>query len=82
MYGLKLAAARQAVPFREACFSVAFEAAVGDSWLMFVICGRDRVRHRIAVKLSFAHVEGRNYRQLPAKARLREKLCLPIIVYI
>ena len=25
------------------------------------------------VKLSFAHAEGRNYRQLPAKARLREK---------
>jgi hypothetical protein len=29
MYGLKLAAARQAVPFREASFSAAFEAAVG-----------------------------------------------------
>jgi hypothetical protein len=26
MYGLKLAAARQAVPFREASFSAAFEA--------------------------------------------------------
>jgi hypothetical protein len=25
------------------------------------------VRHRIAVKLSFAHAEGRNYRQLPAR---------------
>jgi hypothetical protein len=25
------------------------------------------------VKLSFAHAEGRNYRQLPARARLREK---------
>ena len=29
--------------------------------------------HRIAVRLSFAHAQGRNYRQLPAKARLREK---------
>ncbi len=27
----------------------------------------------MAVKLSFAHAEGRNYRQLPARARLREK---------
>jgi hypothetical protein len=34
---------------------------------------RDRVRHRTAVKLSFAHAEGRNYRQLPARARLREE---------
>jgi hypothetical protein len=25
------------------------------------------------VKLSFAHAEGRNYRQLPARARLREE---------
>jgi len=25
------------------------------------------------VKLSFAHAEGRNYRQLPTKAPLREK---------
>ena len=31
------------------------------------------MRDRIAVKLSFAHAEGRNYRQLPARARLREK---------
>jgi hypothetical protein len=34
MYGLKLAAARQAVPFREASFSAAFEAAVGHTWLV------------------------------------------------
>ena len=31
MYDLKLAAARQAVPFKEASFSAAFEAAVGPS---------------------------------------------------
>ena len=29
--------------------------------------------HRIVVKLSFAHAEGRNYRQLPDRARLREE---------
>jgi hypothetical protein len=28
---------------------------------------------RTAVKLSFAHAEGRNYQQLPAGARLREE---------
>jgi hypothetical protein len=31
------------------------------------------VWYRIVVKLSFARAKGRNYRQLPAKARLREK---------
>ena len=34
---------------------------------------RDRVWHRTAVTLSFAHAQGRNYRQLPAKARSRER---------
>ncbi|MEA2262424.1 MAG: hypothetical protein QOJ51_5249 [Acidobacteriaceae bacterium] len=34
--------------------------------------------HRIVVKLSFARAKGRNYRQLPAKARLRENPRLPI----
>jgi hypothetical protein len=43
---------------------------LGGCWLF---CDRDRVWYRIAVKLSFAHAEGRNYRQLPTKARLREK---------
>ena len=33
------------------------------------------------MKLSFAHAEGRNYRQLPAKARLREKPSPADIVY-
>ena len=37
--------------------------------------------HRIVVKLSFAHAEGRNYRQLPAKARLREEPSPADIVY-
>jgi hypothetical protein len=39
------------------------------------------VRHRTAVKLSFAHAEGRNYRQLPDRARLREKPSPADIVY-
>jgi len=43
---------------------------LGGCWLF---CDRDRVWYRIAVKLSFAHAEGRNYWQLPTKARLREK---------
>jgi hypothetical protein len=43
-----------------------------DGWY-WLFWDRDRVRHRIAVKLSFAHAEGRNYRQLPARARLREE---------
>jgi hypothetical protein len=76
MYGLKLAAARQAVPFRDSVFSVGFEAAV---WGCFL--DRDRVRHRIAVKLSFAHVEGRDYRQLPDRARSRERPTPADIVY-
>jgi hypothetical protein len=33
------------------------------------------------VKLSFAHAEGRNYRQLPARARLREEPSPADIVY-
>ena len=33
------------------------------------------------MKLSFAHAEGRNYRQLPARARLREKPSPADIVY-
>jgi hypothetical protein len=81
MDGLKLAAARQAVPFREASFSAAFEASVGHGWLVLVICDSDRVRHRIVVKLSFAHTEGRNCRQLPDKARLREEPSPADIVY-
>jgi hypothetical protein len=39
------------------------------------------MRHRIVVKLSFAHAEGRNYRQLPARARLREEPSPADIVY-
>jgi hypothetical protein len=73
MDGLKLAATRQAVPFREAGFSAAFEAAVGNPGCCWLFCDRDRVRYRIVVKLSFAHAEGRNCRQLPDRARLREE---------
>jgi hypothetical protein len=40
---------------------------------VWLFCDRDRVRHRIVVKLSFAHAEGRNYWQLPDRARLREE---------
>jgi len=50
----------------------------GGYWLF---CDRDRVRHRIVMKLSFAHAEGRNYRQLPARARLREEPPPADIVY-
>jgi hypothetical protein len=39
------------------------------------------VWYRTAVKLSFAHAEGRNYRQLPARARLREEPSPADIVY-
>jgi hypothetical protein len=39
------------------------------------------VWHRTAVKLSFAHAEGRNYRQLPDRARLREEPSPADIVY-
>jgi hypothetical protein len=39
------------------------------------------VWYRTVVKLSFAHAVGRNYRQLPAKARLREKPSPADIVY-
>jgi hypothetical protein len=71
MYGLK------AVPFREASFSAAFGAAVdpplGSLGCRWLFCDRDRVGHRIVVKLSFARAEGRNYRQLPDRARLREE---------
>jgi hypothetical protein len=35
----------------------------------------------IVVRLSFAHAEGRNYRQLPDRARLREKPSPADIVY-
>jgi hypothetical protein len=34
------------------------------------------------VKLSFAHAEGRNYRQLPARARLREEPSPADIFYL
>jgi hypothetical protein len=37
MDGLKLAAAREAVPFREASSSAAFQAAVGHGWLVVAI---------------------------------------------
>jgi hypothetical protein len=40
---------------------------------VWLFCDRDRVTDRIAVKLSFAHAEGRNYRQLPDRAWLREE---------
>src|ERR1700739_4465134 len=48
---------------------------------VWCFCDRDRVRYRIVVKLSFAHAEGRNYRQLPARARLREEPSPADIVY-
>jgi hypothetical protein len=54
---------------------------VDHSWLVLVILDRDRVRHRTAVKLSFAHAEGRNYRQLPDRARLGEEPSPADIVY-
>jgi hypothetical protein len=37
------------------------------------ILDRDQVYDRTAVKLSFARAEGRNYRQLPDRATLREE---------
>jgi hypothetical protein len=52
-----------------------------EPWLLLLFCDRDRVRHRIVVKLSFAHAEGRNYRQLPVRARLREEPSPADIVY-
>jgi hypothetical protein len=51
-----------------------------DGWC-WLFCDRDRVWHRIVVKLSFAHAEGRNYWQLPARARLREEPSPADIVY-
>jgi hypothetical protein len=48
------------------------------SWRIF---DRDRVRHRIAVKLSFAHAEGRYYWQLPDRERLREEPSPADIIY-
>jgi hypothetical protein len=39
------------------------------------------VWYRTVVKLSFAHAEGRNYRQLPDRARSREKPSPADIVY-
>jgi hypothetical protein len=39
------------------------------------------VWYRIVVKLSFAHAEGRYYRQLPARVRLREEPPPADIVY-
>jgi hypothetical protein len=39
------------------------------------------MRHRIVVRLSFAHAEGRNYRQLQDRARLREEPSPADIVY-
>jgi hypothetical protein len=41
--------------------------------MVLVIFGQEQVCYRTAVKLSFAHAEGRNYRQLAAGARLREE---------
>src|SRR5882757_6790842 len=49
------------------------EPQPGTGGWCWLFCDRDRVRHRIVVKLSFAHAEGRNYRQLPDRARLREE---------
>jgi hypothetical protein len=60
-------------------------AAVGPSLgslgLVLVICDRDRVWDRTAVRLSFARAKGRNYRQLPARARSRERPSPADIVY-
>jgi hypothetical protein len=39
------------------------------------------VWYRIAVTLSFARAQGRNYRQLPDRARLREEPSPADIVY-
>src|SRR5258707_700298 len=49
------------------------EAQPGTDGWCWLFCDRDRARHRIVVKLSFAHAEGRNYRQLPARGGLREE---------
>jgi hypothetical protein len=53
-----------------------------SSLLSSPFCDRDRVRCGIVVKLSFAHAEGRNCRQLPARARLREEPSPADIVYL
>jgi hypothetical protein len=53
-----------------------------SSLLSSPFCDGDRVRYGIVVKLSFAHAEGRNYRQLPARARLREEPSPADIVYL
>jgi hypothetical protein len=50
-----------------------------ESWLLLVTgigCGTGQ--RWTAVTLSFAHAKGRNYRQLPDRARPRERPCLPI----
>ena len=56
-------------------------AAGTRSGLCWLFCDRDTVRYRIVVKLSFVRAEGRNCRQLPARARLREEPSPADIVY-
>jgi hypothetical protein len=48
------------------------KSRVAAGCLNCLIFYRERVRHRTGVKLSFARVLGRNYRQLPASQRRRE----------
>src|ERR1700675_71378 len=59
-------------------------AAVGQSLshgCCWRFCDRDRVWYRTAVTLSFARAKGRNYRQLPDRARSRERPSPADIVY-
>ena len=58
------------------------EPQPGTDGCCWLFCDRDRVRYRIVVRLSFAHAKGRNCRQLPDRARLREEPSPADIVYV